>query len=124
MPCLYYQDHIYTSHEAIQLITSTKGLMINSFLNQSQLVTCNAFISLVESKLNFALDYELFYDSKTFKNLVLPLRGEVYPWPLNYIIPWQERNQKIAEMLAKNHINTQQVILFYIDLCRCNTLFG
>lgn len=74
---------------------------IDSFLDKEQKARCTAFVALVESKLGFAMDYELWYELSNFNEITA--RNE-YPWPLNYFIPRMERHKKINEMLAKTSV--------------------
>jgi hypothetical protein len=80
-----------------------KGLNIDRELGENTSV-CMAFSTFVQSKLKFALDYELWYVPQHFNQITSTLRGLNYSWPLNYFIPQRERNDKIKELLAQQPV--------------------
>jgi hypothetical protein len=103
----------------IPRIALENGLDINAHLSQEQLASVDALIALVESKLRFALDYEVWYETTTFYEITAKMRGDVYPWPLNYFIPRKERQSKIADMLSRMPvIQTNLVSRTDPDLCK------
>ncbi|KAJ2999739.1 metaxin 1 [Globomyces sp. JEL0801] len=109
LPCLQVEGELYAASD-IRIEAKSRGLDIDNFLSSEEKANCVAFIALVESKLQFALDYELWYESSHFNDITLDLRGASYPWPLNYLIPRMERQAKIKSMLAKQPVlKTQDV---------------
>jgi hypothetical protein len=109
----------------IPRIALENGLNINAHLSQEELAAVDAFVALVESKLRFALDYEVWYETTTFYEITARMRGDVYPWPLNYFIPRNERSKKIAEMLSRMPvIQTNLVSRSNLDLCECSSSIG
>ncbi|KAJ2999741.1 adenylosuccinase ade13 [Globomyces sp. JEL0801] len=83
--CLQVEGELYAASD-IRIEAKSRGLDIDNFLSSEEKANCVAFIALVESKLQFALDYELWYESSHFNDITLDLRGASYPWPLNYLM--------------------------------------
>jgi hypothetical protein len=75
-----------------------------------------AMSSHVQSKLKFALEYELWYENSHFNSITSELRGESYPWPLNYLIPMRERKNKIKELLAQTPVLQPKEVIFNLML--------
>ncbi|KAJ8323515.1 Metaxin-2 [Batrachochytrium dendrobatidis] len=88
--------------EIISEVKSKNGLESNASAEDK--AKMNAFDSLIESHLSFGLDYELWYESSHFENIIAPIIGAYYPWPLNFILPRIQRSQKIAWMLSRKPV--------------------
>lgn len=110
LPCLYVKSNIYAGDD-IAKYALEKGLNIDSELGENTSV-CMAFSTFVQSKLKFALEYELWYVPQHFNKITSAFRGSNYCWPLNYFIPQRERNEKIKELLAQQPVlQTTKVII-------------
>ncbi|KAL2916174.1 Metaxin-2 [Polyrhizophydium stewartii] len=73
-------------------------------LSKEDRARMDAFAGLVESRLRFGLEYEFWYETDHFDQIVAPIAGAPYPWPLNFFLPRIERHRRIAWMLSKKPV--------------------
>lgn len=85
----------------LQVHNLKKAVKINdAHLDYNQAMSM-AFASLVDSKLVFALEYEMVWIHTVLQQ---ETEGSDMPWPLDSLVPWQTRERRKLVMLAKRPV--------------------
>eukprot|EP00842_Homolaphlyctis_polyrhiza_P000487 jgi/Hompol1/1439/HPOL_004351-RA len=102
LPALRTADGRLLGSNEIYAEVKSKGHPESS-LSKDDAARLEAFLSLIESRLGFAMEYEFWY-TEHFENVTAPFVGSAYPWPLSFVIPRIERSSRVSWMLSKKPV--------------------
>ena len=108
LPCLIIGEIVLAGKELIRYISTKTDL--DGSCNKSERASAFAHAAMAQAKLGTALEACLWYETTQFNEITAKSRGVYYPWPLNYLIPRQERARVIDEILSRKPVFQMQDI--------------
>ena len=112
LPCLGIEGDVFAGRDNLLRILSKRGYDLDRSLNEFQIGQSSCFMALLDSKIKFALDYELWFDASNYQSLTNAVIGGKYPFPLDMIIPGMERSLIVQDMLSRQPVlSTEKVKL-------------
>ncbi|KAI8905697.1 hypothetical protein DFJ77DRAFT_478676 [Powellomyces hirtus] len=111
LPFLMAADgRILTGRQIIEEVKDKAG-DLESRLTDAERSNLTAFTQLAETKLDFALLFTMWYDSRIRDRITFPMYESLYPWPLNKILSRSLRSEKTEWMLSRRAVLKKDEIL-------------
>ena len=108
LPCIMINEALYGFEDCLEVLEKEFNTEKNLSVSQKSMQT--SLLALLDGPIKQALDYELYYDEAIYQQFTRNQLAWVHPFPISYLLPLMERNDKIEELLAHHPVLNSQII--------------
>ncbi|KAH0547439.1 metaxin-2-like isoform X1 [Cotesia glomerata] len=98
VPFIQCGGTVISEFDNIVSFINNKGTTLTNDLTPEEKIDMRAYISLINNGLANAEQYICWVDPVTLDTVTKPRHGNVYAWPLNYILNWQKHRQVVKKL--------------------------